>query len=124
MPVIEIKPENEFYDYHSKYFSDATEYHMPPVNVSEEVCKKAQKISIKACEVLGIHSFSRVDLLVKDGEPLLMEVNTIPGLTKHSLLPKTAKQAGLSFTELIDRMIQLGLSRKKPYIEDPYANLS
>ena len=105
---VEIIPASKFYDYEAKYLSEKTKYLIPP-KLPKRIVDYAKEISISACNALKIDSFSRVDILIKDDEPLLLEVNTIPGLTSHSLLPKAAEADGISFPSLIDKMIQIAL---------------
>ena len=105
LPVVEIIPKNEFYDYEAKYISDDTKY-MVPAEISENLTLEMQKIAILAAKALNINSFSRVDFLIdKNNNPYLLEINTIPGLTSHSLLPKAAKAEGISFKQLLTLMI-------------------
>lgn len=108
LPLIEIIPEKEFYDYDAKYISDKTKY-IVPAKLPDKMTRKIQDIAVKACEVLKIGGFSRVDFMLQENNTLLMEVNTIPGLTSHSLLPKAAKAKGISFPSLIDLMIKYSL---------------
>lgn len=111
LPIIEIIPKSGFYDYHSKYTKGETEY-IIPARIPREKYLYAQEISLKAFQVLGCAGFARVDLMTdKDGNPFVIDVNTMPGMTETSLLPKAASYAGISFEELVERIL-LGASLK------------
>jgi D-alanine-D-alanine ligase len=110
-PLIEIKPKEGFYDYHHKYTKGMTEY-ICPAEVKEEVSKKAQELALKAYQSLGCSVYSRVDFLLDEKDDLhCLEVNTLPGMTELSLVPKAVKTKGMGFNELIENII--GLSLKK-----------
>ncbi len=105
LPVVQVKPKRRFYDYIAKYTPGMTEY-LVPAPLPEETARAAQKIALKAHQALGCRSFSRVDMiLAADRGPVLLEINTIPGMTGSSLLPKAAAAAGISFQELCRRML-------------------
>jgi len=108
LPVIEICPKNSFFDYEAKYTIGRCE-EIVPARLSDEVSRKIQEYSIKVFELIGGKGFARVDFIVKKNQPVILEINTIPGLTPNSLLPKEALAAGISYSELLDRMIELGL---------------
>jgi len=113
LPVIEIRSKRGFYDYEAKYIDDATEYHFN-IDLPPRLLIRLQEQSLRAAQVLGCRDFCRVDWMV-DGithEPFLLEVNTIPGFTSHSLLPKAAAQAGISFPQLCRRIVDLALARR------------
>ena len=110
LPVIWIKPATEFYDYQAKYSREDTEYlfDIPlPANVLEEVRRAAEATH----RHLGCRHLSRVDLMVhrRTHEFFVLELNTMPGFTTHSLVPKAAAKAGIPFTELCDRLARLAL---------------
>lgn len=110
-PLIEIKPKEGFYDYHHKYTKGMTEYICPAV-IKDETAKKAQKIALKAYHSLGCSVYSRVDFLLTDDEELFcLEVNTLPGMTALSLVPKAVGVMGMSFNELIENIIKLSLKK-------------
>jgi D-alanine-D-alanine ligase len=101
---VEVRPSAEFYDYKAKY-KGGTEYILPP-EINEETYTKAQEIALQAHKSLGCSGATRVDLIIDgSGEIFVLEVNTIPGMTKTSLLPKIAGLAGLEFKELIRAML-------------------
>jgi len=110
LPIVELKvPGRDFYDFTAKYLSDKTVYAFD-VDLPETTYLEFQRLGQQAHRALGCCDFSRVDLRVDpDGQPFVLEVNTIPGLTDHSLLPKAAARAGLSFAELCEAMVRYAL---------------
>ena len=109
LPIIEIIPKGESYDYHAKYKSDETLY-LLDFDLDPAVYKAIQAACVKAHEVLGCKVFSRVDVRLNPAnEFYILEVNTIPGFTSHSLMPKAAKRAGIEFGELCERIIEVSL---------------
>jgi len=100
LPSIRIVPAGEFYDYHAKYIAEDTKYHCPSgLPVAQE--KKLRTIALEAFRLVGASGWGRVDFIVENsGKPWLLELNTVPGMTSHSLVPMGAKAAGLSFDEL------------------------
>jgi len=112
LPVVEIVPEDNIYDFHSKYSSDRTEY-IVPARLGGGLYNKAQEEGLKAHNILGCEGFSRVDMIVSDDNNIfVLEVNTIPGLTERSLLPMAAKEDGMDFSELCVKMLQIALGNK------------
>lgn len=114
LPPIEIVPKREFFDYTAKYTPSECD-EICPARISKEMTKKVQKYALKAHNVLGCIGFSRVDMFISGKNVYVSEVNTIPGLTNASLYPKEAKAAGISFTELLDRLITLALENPVKY---------
>lgn len=111
LEVVEIKPSSGFYDYHSKYTKGATEY-LTPAPIPFEVRQQIREIALRAHSVLGCTGGTRVDLrLDLQNRPFVLEINTIPGLTELSLLPKSAAAVGYDFTALVQRMTELALRR-------------
>jgi D-alanine-D-alanine ligase len=113
LPVVEAVPRDEdFYDFESRYEIGRTDF-LCPADLSPECTARTQELAVAAYELLGCRGFARVDLMVEDGsgEPLVLEVNAIPGLTETSLLPMAAEATGISFDELIARILELALSR-------------
>ena len=109
LPVIEMRTDQAFYTYEAKYHSDSTEY-LCPAPISDELSQQMQELCADAFNVLGCRGWGRVDLMQdSDGEIYLLEANTSPGMTNHSLVPMAAKQAGLSFPELVLRVAQLAV---------------
>jgi D-alanine-D-alanine ligase len=108
LPVIEIVPKNEFYDYESKYSTGGSE-HVVPAEISVEETAKAQELALKAHKAIGCRGMSRTDIILCDGSMYVLEVNTIPGMTPTSLLPEAARVAGIPFAELLDMLIEYAL---------------
>lgn len=111
LPLVEIVPEGGFYDYHAKYTPGATE-EIVPARIPEEQYERAQDLGLRCHQALGCRGMSRTDMIVTDDEVYVLEVNTIPGMTPTSLLPRAAQAAGISFSELLDRLIGLALERR------------
>jgi len=108
LPVIEICPKNSFFDYEAKYTIGKCE-EIVPARLSNEVTKKVQDISLKVFKLINGKGFARVDLIVRDNQPIILEINTIPGLTPNSLLPKEAKAIEINYSQLLDKIIELTL---------------
>ena len=108
LPVCEIRPHRAFYDYEAKYIDDDTEY-LFDLDLPGSLIERVQALSLAAHRVLGCRVLSRVDWMVDATtlEPYVLEVNTIPGFTSHSLVPKAAVRDGLSFEQLCQRIIEL-----------------
>jgi D-alanine-D-alanine ligase len=112
LPPIEIKTAREFYDYFAKYHDDATQYIVDP-QLPPGLRQRLQDDALKAFASLDCRDLGRVDfILTADGTPAILEINTIPGFTSHSLLPKAAAAAGIGFDELCDRLARAALERK------------
>lgn len=102
---VEVRPSLEFYNYEAKYTAGLTEYILPP-RLSSRTYEKAKDAAFSAHRALGCRGATRVDLIIDDkGMPFVLEVNTIPGMTETSLLPKIAKQAGYDFPTLIEEIL-------------------
>ena len=111
LPVIEIKPHSNVYDYKSKYTIGESDY-ICPADIDEALTKKIQETALKVHNVLGCEVYSRVDFrLDKNNKFWLLEINTLPGMTETSLFPMAAKAVGLSFEDLIDKIIKLSLEK-------------
>lgn len=110
LPLIEIVPlKGEFFDYRSKY-SESGADEIVPARISKSLTKKVQDLAVKVYEAVGCRGFARVDFILKNGkEPIVLEINTIPGLTPMSLLPKAAKAAGISYKGLLNKIINYAL---------------
>ncbi|MFH1128625.1 MAG: D-alanine--D-alanine ligase [Candidatus Omnitrophota bacterium] len=118
LPVVEIIPRNRFFDYEAKYHQGMTEYRVP-ASIDETVVKKVQAAALKTHQLLGCFGCSRVDIiLAKDNSPYVLELNSIPGFTPTSLLPKAAKSAGIEFNELCLRLIELAYEKAKNQVFD------
>ena len=111
LPVVEVRPKNGVYDAFSKYTSGATEYFCP-ADVPPEVLGRIQDAALGAFRAVGARDYARVDVMVRpDGSPVVLEVNTLPGMTETSLLPKAAAAAGMDFSALCRRMVEMTLER-------------
>ena len=111
LPVIEIVPREGFYDYQHKYTKGASEYFVP-APIGEEATQAVQYAALAAKRALGLEIYSRVDvILASDGRLNVLEINTIPGMTETSLLPKAAAAAGLDFPTLCERIASLSMQR-------------
>lgn len=109
LPIIEITSENEFYDYQSKY-TEGMCRHIIPARIDEDTNKETEKIALDAYKALGCRGMSRVDIIISEENiPYVIEVNTIPGMTSMSLLPDSARYAGIEFPDLLDEIVKLAL---------------
>jgi D-alanine--D-alanine ligase len=107
LPVVEIIPEHSFYDFHSKYAAGGSR-HLVPAPLTSQQTRTAQRLAIKAFNALGCRAYGRVDLMLdKQNRFYVLEVNTIPGMTATSLLPDAAKASGVSFDELVLKIVEL-----------------
>ncbi|MCX5697801.1 MAG: D-alanine--D-alanine ligase [Candidatus Omnitrophica bacterium] len=113
LPVIEVIPKKRFFDYEAKYQSGLTEY-IVPAELEASVARLAQDAAQRAHNLLGCSGCSRVDIILdKESVPCILEVNTIPGFTATSLLPKAARAAGIGFGQLCMRLIELAYEKTK-----------
>jgi D-alanine-D-alanine ligase len=104
LPIIQVLPKGGFYDYHAKYTAGQTEYILP-APLPADIYKRLQDAAAAAFRFLGCAGAVRVDFMVRGNEFFCLEVNTIPGMTETSLLPKAARQAGISFEQLAQRIL-------------------
>ncbi len=112
LPVLEIIPDGEFYDYHSKYSDAAKTRYVFDSDIPPATAEKMQQWALAAHRALGCRDLSRVDFMLgSDLLPQVMEVNTIPGFTSHSLVPMAARRIGLSFDQLVERIVALAMQR-------------
>jgi len=113
LPLIRMETPREFYDYEAKYFLDTTRYYCPcGLDANNE--KEIQQLARRAFDLLGCSGWGRVDFMLdRDGNPYALEMNTVPGMTDHSLVPMAAKHAGLSFDQLVLRILD-GSGEKRP----------
>ena len=105
LPIIKIVPKSGFYDYRSKYTPGQTEYILP-APLDSVLYNRLQETSVAACRALSCRGAARVDFMIREKEFFCLEVNTIPGMTETSLLPKAAAEAGLTFTELAMQILE------------------
>ena len=109
LPSIRIESNAEFYDYQAKYFSDQTQY-LCPSELSEQREQELQQLCLQAFDSVGCRGWGRVDVMVDaQGQYQLLEVNTVPGMTSHSLVPMAAKATGLSFDQLVEKVLEVSL---------------
>lgn len=112
LPVIRLKTPNAFYDFDAKYQANTTEY-LCPCGLSEEQEAACQQLALKAFNALGMTGWGRIDVMAnQQGDFYLLEANSIPGMTDHSLVPMAAKQAGLSFEQLVWQILQTSFGAK------------
>jgi len=107
LPIIQVVPKGGFYDYHAKYTVGQTEY-LLPAPIDGVLQQRLQETAVEAYRALGCDGAARIDFMVRERERefFCLEVNTIPGMTETSLLPKAAGHAGISFTELVLRILE------------------
>jgi len=111
LPVVEVRPKAGSYDYRNKYTAGCTEYFCP-APFDAETTRRIQEAALGAFRAVGGRDYARVDVMVRaSGEPVVLEVNTLPGMTETSLLPKAAAAAGLSYAQLCQRMVDLAVER-------------
>lgn len=113
LPVVEVCPKNHFFDFESKYTKGASEY-IVPAEIPEGVTEEIQRVALKTHQILGCEGFSRVDFMIDAGRRYyVLEINTIPGFTSTSLLPKAAEHYGLSFDQLCIQLMELAYGKKE-----------
>jgi D-alanine-D-alanine ligase len=116
-PIVEIVPKKQFFDFKAKY--NGTTNEIVPARISKQATKKAQEYAKRAHQILGCSGVTRTDMIIgnpkseiRNPKIRVLEINTIPGLTKESLIPKAARAAGISFEDLLDKIINLALEGK------------
>ena len=114
LPVIKIIPPQANYDFHNKYFSDETQY-LCPTGLAPEVNVAVQELALAAYKALGCRTWGRADVMLdqKTGKPYLLEMNTSPGMTSHSLVPMAAKAAGIEYADLVLWLLSQTLHQKE-----------
>jgi D-alanine-D-alanine ligase len=119
LPILEIIPKGGFYDFNTKYpflnpQAGASAEHVCPAKIDDAKTQEIQAIALRAFRSLGLQVYARVDvILTENGEPFVLEANTIPGMTETSLLPEAAAAAGIDYPQLCARIIELSLARTK-----------
>lgn len=108
LPIIEITSERDFYDFKAKYTSGLC-HHIIPARISAEDAEKTIEYGLKAYRTLGCRGLSRIDFIIGEKGPVLIEVNTLPGMTDMSLFPDAARNAGISFDSLVEQILEYGL---------------
>ena len=112
LPIVEVVTGSDFYDLKVKY-EPAAMHHVIPARLAPEVYERAQELAVRAHQALGCRGVSRSDFIVTaEGTPYILETNTIPGMTENSLLPDSARHAGIEFPELCKRLVELALERR------------
>lgn len=109
LPITEIVSENDFFDYEAKYQGKSSE--ITPARISEEEKNKVEETAKRVYKILNMSGFSRSEFILVDGEPFMLEMNTIPGLTAESILPQQAKVANITLPELFGNAIELALNK-------------
>lgn len=113
LPIVEVRPKTGVYDYQTKYSAGTTDYFCP-APFDETTTARIQAAGLGAFHAIGGRDYSRVDVMVQpDGQPMVLEVNTLPGMTDSSLLPMAAAAAGISYPALCQRMVELALKRAR-----------
>jgi D-alanine-D-alanine ligase len=111
LPIIWIRPKKGVYDYESKYTKGMTDY-VFETGLSESEYKNIQEIALRAFDAVECESYGRVDVMYDGKNPYVLEVNTLPGMTETSLLPKAAGEAGISFDEMVEKMLKDAFSKR------------
>ncbi len=112
LPIVEIRPRTAMNDYNTKYTAGASEF-LCPAPFNAEAGARIQAAALGAFEAVGARDYARVDVMVRgDAQPFVLEVNTLPGMTELSLLPKAAAAAGIGYADLCQRMVDLALARR------------
>ncbi|WP_281648893.1 D-alanine--D-alanine ligase [Parendozoicomonas sp. Alg238-R29] len=124
LPVIRLETDNTFYDYEAKYLSDDTRYHLPS-GLTEEKEQELQALSVKAFDGLGCSGWGRVDVMQDDqGRFWLLEVNTIPGMTDHSLVPMAAQAVGYQFADLVLELLRISDEEERSWMPDDISGIA
>ncbi len=110
LPVVEIEKAKEFFDFESMYTMGATSYHVP-ARLSDDLTSLVQRTAVTVHKALGCRDVSRVDIIIEEGVPYVLELNTSPGMTETSLLPMAASAAGMSFGDLVEKLVGFALNR-------------
>lgn len=111
LPILSIETNEEFFNYKAKYFEGASEEKVADLSLKSK--NQVEEISKKCWKSFKLKVYGRIDMIIRGNDIYVIEINTLPGMTKYSLLPKSAKAYGLSFTELLDKIIELSLKEYK-----------
>jgi D-alanine-D-alanine ligase len=115
LPIIEIRTKSSFYNYHAKYVDEQTEFLFDTIT-EPSVAERINQAALDCFSAVGCRHFARVDFILgEDNIPYALEINTIPGFTTHSLLPKAAARAGLSMSDLCKKIVQTAYSSLVEY---------
>ncbi len=112
LPAIEIRPKSQFYDYQSKYTAGATEY-LCPAPLDSGVLSELSSLAVRTFHVLKCQDYGRIDFILGPRGPVVLEMNTLPGMTPTSLLPKSAAAEGLSYEDFVERLVCSSYARQK-----------
>lgn len=110
LPVIEIETPTGFYDYKAKYTPGGSR-HIIPARIERKILQKIENIALQTYKLLGCSGFARMEMIVKKDIPYVLDVNTIPGLTETSLFPDAARAKGISFEDMCEKVVKLGIER-------------
>ncbi|MTW21999.1 D-alanine--D-alanine ligase [Allochromatium palmeri] len=111
LPMIRLETPHVFYDYEAKYSADSTRYHCPS-GLDVDLEARLRTLALRAFDVLGASGWGRVDMMLDAaGQPFLLEINTVPGMTDHSLVPMAARAAGIDFDDLVWRILETSLEQ-------------
>ncbi len=113
LPIVEIIPQSEFFDYQNKYTLNLAE-EIVPARISQELTERVQKTAELIHDLFLCEGYSRTDMLVKDNDIYVLEINTLPGMANNSLYPKMAREVGLTFCQLLDQLISLAQHQAAP----------
>lgn len=112
LPAIRLETPHQFYDYDAKYHAETTRYHCP-AGLPDVQELRLRELALAAFRAVGAVGWGRIDMMVdRQGEPFLIEVNTVPGMTSHSLVPMAAKANGIDFDQLVWRILELGAAQR------------
>lgn len=111
LPLIEIRPKNSFFDYQSKYTPGVCE-EIVPAEINDRIKNKVQKAALKVYQAINCQDFGRVDIIIRDNQPYVLEINTIPGLTPTSLLPQEAAAVNINYSQLVNKIVEFALVRQ------------
>ena len=112
LPIVEIRPMTHFYDYESKYTKGRTEY-LCPAPLPPDITRRAQELAELSFEALECRDYGRVDMIVSAKGPVILEMNTLPGMTETSLVPKSAAAAGLDYAEFLEKLVLGSFERQR-----------
>ena len=112
LPTVELVADGTFYDYRAKYVSEATRY-ICPADLEPETHKNIDRYVQAVADIIGVRDVSRVDVMLGDSGPNILEINTLPGFTTHSLVPRAAAAAGLALPQLCMKLVEMAASRLK-----------
>jgi len=115
LPLIEIIPAVEFYDYDAKYERNDTQYRFDP-SLPQSVARQCEHIALTAFTTVGCRDLARVDIMVNDAGPWFLEINTMPGFTTHSLVPMAAARTGMQMPDLCAKLVEAALARRHAHV--------